>query len=245
MLVNEACDRTREDATNALCQYYAGVTEIDSSVGAVLQELRSQNLIDSTLVVYTSDHGLNCGHHGLWGKGNATYPLNMVEQSIRIPLLFFGPDHLLCKQQRTEFVDHTDVFATILELAGIPDTQKENRNSPGTSFRALLTNAYPRPQERQHQFCEYGPVRMIRTQRYKLVLFPQAEKNLLFDLDQDPLEQVNLYNHAALQLIIEEMSKAITAHFATYSVAHNDGRKATLPQYNPHVAWDYYKEYQL
>ncbi|MPM54959.1 Arylsulfatase [bioreactor metagenome] len=245
MLVNEACDHTREDAVEALCQYYAGVTEIDTSVGAILQELRNQNLDESTLVVYTSDHGLNCGQHGLWGKGNATFPLNMVEQSIRIPLIFHAPNRLLSKQQRTEFVDHTDVFATILELAGIPDTEKKNRNSPGTSFCALLNNTHPRPAGRQHQFCEYGPVRMMRTHRHKLMLFPRTEENLFFDLAQDPLEQVNLYGNAEYQLIIDEMNQAIRAHFSTFSVESNDGVKASLPQYNPHVAWDYYKEYQL
>ncbi len=245
MLVNEACDATREHAVEALCQYYAGVTEIDTSVGAVMQELKNQGLTDSTLVVYTSDHGLNCGHHGLWGKGNATYPLNMVEQSIRIPLLLHAPSRFLSKQNRTEFVDHTDTFKTLLELCGIDDSDQRERNSPGTSYGALLQNAHRRVAWRQHQFGEYGPVRMMRTRRYKLLLFVRTEENLFFDLDLDPLEQENLYNQTEYQPIIEEMSKAIKNHFATFRVAHNDGRTASLPQYNPHVAWDYYKEYQL
>lgn len=245
MLVNEARDITRENTKEALCQYYAGVTEIDTSVGAILQELRNRNLSDSTLVVYTADHGLNCGHHGLWGKGNATYPLNMVEQSIRIPLLFYAPNRLLCKQKRTEFVDHTDVFQTLLEFAGIVDSELEKRNSPGTSFLALLTNTYPQPVARTFQCCEYGPVRMACNRHYKLVLFPKDQESLFFDLRADPHEQVNHFQDSCYKPIIEQMREHIQTYFSTYSVESNDGAKASLPQYNPHVAWDYYKEYQL
>lgn len=245
MLVNEALDKTRLDPVEALCQYYAGVTEIDNSVGAVLQELKNQKLDDSTLVIYTSDHGLNCGHHGMWGKGNATYPLNLVEQSIRIPLIVYSPNHVLNKQKRSEFVDHTDLFATILDLAGIVDPEKERRNSPGKSFYALLTNAQPQSNNKTHQFCEYGPVRMMRDRRYKLILFPRDQESMFFDLEMDPHEEMNLYHDSDYRSIIEKMSSAIHDHFSTYCVAQNDGLNAALPQYNPHVAWDDYKEYQL
>ena len=48
-------------------------------------------MLDDTLVVFTSDHGFNTGHHGLWGKGNGAWPLNMVETSLKVPLIFRWP----------------------------------------------------------------------------------------------------------------------------------------------------------
>jgi choline-sulfatase len=59
--------------------YFAAVTAMDRAIGRVIAELESQRVLDSTLVVFSSDHGFNTGHHGLWGKGNGAWPLNMVE----------------------------------------------------------------------------------------------------------------------------------------------------------------------
>ena len=60
---------------------------IDEGVGRVLDELDAHGKRDETLIVYIADHGLNMGHHGLWGKGNGSEPLNMLEESIRVPLI--------------------------------------------------------------------------------------------------------------------------------------------------------------
>lgn len=40
-------------------------------------------------VVFTSDNGMNTGHHGIWGKGNGTYPQNMYDTSVKIPFILF------------------------------------------------------------------------------------------------------------------------------------------------------------
>jgi arylsulfatase A-like enzyme len=242
VLVNEAMDLTRETPVEALCQYYAGVSEIDNSVGAILSQLKELDLLDSSCLIYTSDHGLNCGQHGLWGKGNATFPLNMLEESIRVPLLFYAPNRILPKQKRMEFVDHTDLFKTILDLAYLSDHAKEERNSPGTSYLPLLTNTYPLPLKKPMQFCEYGPVRMVKTHRYKLVEFPNEAHNLFFDLHMDPQEEQNQYHESAYRTIIDHLSEKMELHFSQYSVQGKQGDHPNLPQYNPHVAWDHYKE---
>ena len=41
--------------------------------------------MENTVIVFTSDNGFNCGHHGIWGKGNGTWPLNVYESSA-VPL---------------------------------------------------------------------------------------------------------------------------------------------------------------
>lgn len=245
VLVNEATDATRENPRLARSQYYAGVTEIDTSVGAILQEAADRQLDRNTVVIYTADHGLNCGQHGLWGKGNASYPLNMVEESIRVPLIFHAPSLLLSKQKRTEMVDHTDVFRTICELFCLEDPIAERRNSPGLSFLASLTNTRSKFHPKTLQFGEYGPVRMARSEQYKLVIHPQEENNLFFDLKQDPQERTNLYHDHRHEKMITTMRCQIDAYFARFSEEKHAGTRTDLPHFNPHVAWDYDKEYSL
>ncbi|HRE27415.1 MAG TPA: sulfatase-like hydrolase/transferase, partial [Anaerolineales bacterium] len=113
-------------------------------VGRLLDELEALGLRETTLVVYLSDHGLNCGQHGIWGKGNGTLPLNMVEESIRIPLIFNQPGRLFGHQHRGEFVDHLDIFRTLAEVAGI-DLPGAAERYPGRSFLSLLDNTAPAP----------------------------------------------------------------------------------------------------
>jgi len=68
--------------------YFAAVTAMDLNVGRILATLDDLGLRESTLVVFGSDNGYSCGHHGFWGKGNATFPLNMYENSVKVPMIF-------------------------------------------------------------------------------------------------------------------------------------------------------------
>ncbi|MCY3944843.1 MAG: sulfatase-like hydrolase/transferase [Anaerolineaceae bacterium] len=154
------------DREEALAQYYAAVSHIDEGVGRLLDELEAQGLREDTLVLYTSDHGLNCSHHGLWGKGNATRPPNMLEESIRVPLLFNWPGRVTPGRAAAHFVDHCDVHATLLDLAGL---DADSSGGPGRSLAPLFGDAAALPDWRRFQAGEYGPTRMWRTSRYKLV----------------------------------------------------------------------------
>ena len=110
---------TRLQPQEAQAQYYAAASQIDEATGRVMDELEANGLRESTLLIFTSDHGLNCGQHGMWGKGNATFPYNMVDESIRIPLIFNQPGYLYQGQRRNEYVDHCDVFQTLVDYAGL------------------------------------------------------------------------------------------------------------------------------
>ena len=145
---------TRLDPREALAQYFAAVAHIDEAMGRLLDELEALELREQTLVVFTSDHGLCCGHHGLWGKGNATLPLNMLEESIRVPLIFNQPRDLFAGQKRAEFVDHLDLFQTIVDYAGLADLLDADRNYPGRSVLPLLDNSAASPDWRDIQFGE-------------------------------------------------------------------------------------------
>ncbi len=230
----------RYDQQEARAQYFAAVTQIDEGIGRILDALDSLGLLEDTLIIYTSDHGLNCGHHGIWGKGNGTLPLNLVEESIRIPMILHHPGKLLGQQRRLEFVDHTDLFQTILDLAKIELTQEEktNRNYPGRSFAPLLTQERPLMLWRTYQICEYGLVRMIRNQRYKLIRRYPDGPHLFFDLHKDPREEQNLFGFAKHRQRIEDMTQSLEEFFLTFADERNNGLNVRqLPVHNASEAW--------
>ncbi len=230
----------RYDQHEARAQYYAAVTQIDEGVGMVLDELEAQGLLENTLVIYTSDHGLNCGHHGIWGKGNGTLPLNLVEESIRVPMILNHPGVLFAQQRLGQFVDHPDLFQTILDLAGVTLTaaQKEKGNYPGRSFAGMLTQQKPLASWRQWQICEYGDVRMIRDQRYKLVRRYPDGPNEFFDLRHDPRETDNLFNEGKHQNRVKNMTAKLDAYFKTYADPIKNGLNVkNLPIHNGSESW--------
>jgi len=230
---------TRLNPREALAQYFAAVAHIDEAVGRLLDELEAQQLRDSTLIVFTSDHGLCCGHHGLWGKGNATLPLNMLEESIRVPLIFNHPRRLFARQRRAEFVDHLDLFQTIADYAGISDSLAAERKYPGRSFLPLLDNSAALPDWRQIQFGEYGDLRMARTRQVKLVRrYADAAPCELFDLSRDPCETHNCYGDADYAPVVERLTGEIERYFRRYQNADKSGLRAPeLPRHNLSEAW--------
>jgi arylsulfatase A-like enzyme len=230
---------TRLNPREALAQYYAAVSHIDEAIGRLMDQLEALHLRDNTLFVFTSDHGLCCGHHGLWGKGNATLPLNMLEESIRIPMIFNQPNHLFGHQHRSEFVDHLDLFQTIVDYAGISDTLSEDRHYPGRSFLPLLDNSTWVPNWRRVQYGEYGHLRMIRTEHHKLIRrYYEAGPCELFDLESDPNEMYNQFSTPEYQPLVNQLTVKMESYFERFQDQDKSGLNVSqLPQHNLSEAW--------
>ncbi len=234
----ESTNATRDNPREALAQYYAAVSEMDEGVGRLLDELEAQGLRGSTLVVYLSDHGLNCGQHGIWGKGNGTLPLNMVDESIRVPLIFNQPGRIFGRQRRGEFVDHLDVFRTLAEATGLTLPHATAAALPGRSFLPAIENTRPLPGWRDVQFGEYGDVRMIRTPRHKLILRHPHGPHELYDLVQDPRETVNVVADPAHAALVADLTVRIAEYFARYEDPAKSGlRVVERPRHNTTEAW--------
>jgi choline-sulfatase len=228
----------RDAQTEALAQYYAAVTHLDEGVGEILDALEGQGLLEDTLIVYTSDHGLNCGHHGIWGKGNGTFPLNMVDESIRVPLLYNFPGILPGGQKRDEFVDHLDLFQTLLDFANVSPPTSTPQPYAGRSIWSSLVEEAPNTNWRDVQFCEYGDVRMVRTSRYKLVLRTNIDVCDLFDLQADPRENINLADNPEHSDLIANLRLQIDTYFQTYEDPIKSGKRVKeLPRHNDTEAW--------
>ena len=199
--------------------------------------LEAQGARAETLVVYTSDHGLNLGHHGIWGKGNGSEPLNMLEESIRVPLILNQPGLIAGGQRRNEFVSHCDLHLTLLDFAGAaPRAEAEHPPLPGRSFKPMLLGESG-ADWRNVYIGEYGPTRAIRDRRYKLV-HRAEEGDLLHDLIADPRETVNLIDDEACRSVVERLRNQLEAFFARYEIpAHSGKRGSDLPIHNCREAW--------
>ena len=214
--------------------YYAAVTEIDNNIGRILDKLEALGQLNNTIIVYTSDHGCAQGHHGFWGKGNSTRPLNMYEISLSIPLIWRGPG-VAAGQVIEQAVDHYDGFPTILDFAGIaPD---EERSYPGRSYRAMLQGK--RPEWDETIYGEYGDLRMIRTPQWKLVLrYPDGPHDL-FGLVDDPGEVRNQIDDPDMKPVIAELTIRLDAFYAQHEVPEKSGlRVKEQHRHNAgHEAW--------
>jgi len=210
-------------------EYYGAVSSVDREVGKVLAALEATGQMENTLIVYTGDHGLNTGHHGLWEKGNITVPQNFLEESIRIACTLSWPAGGV-RQNATcdDLVSHPDLWATLLEIAGAAPAAATAAkiNSPGVSYLRQL-RGQAAPAWRQTIVSEYGNARMARTEQYKLIRrYPYAGVSFpdeLYDLQADPRETKNRHDDPSLQEIIKQLSTELEEFFAKYTVAGHSG----------------------
>ncbi len=172
--------RTPEAIRKNLAVYYAVISHLDEQVGRIVQALGQTGQDENTLIIFTSDHGLAGGSHGLMGKQN------MYAHTVIVPLIFAGPG-IPEGQQREALVYLRDLYPTICESAGakIPSSVE------GKSLLPVLQGKAEKVYDRL--FCYFSDSqRMIRDREWKLIHYPKIDRYQLFHLSQDPHEMTNL-----------------------------------------------------
>jgi len=177
-------------------EYYASISHMDAQIGAILQALEESGQTDNTYIIYTADHGLAVGEHGLFGKQN------MYDHSLRPPFIFAGPGLEKGKTVAAE-IYLQDAMATALDLA-------KSEALDSVFFKSFLPQALNETTISNYNGI-YGAYlnlqRMIRKEGYKLILYPDIAKVKLFDLAADPHEIKNLANDASQKDRIKELFK--------------------------------------
>ena len=201
--------------------YFAAVTAMDLDVGRILDKLEERGLRDHTLVVFVSDNGFSCGHHGFWGKGNGTSPRNMYENSVKVPAVFSHPGRVPEGRTEDAMVAAYDFMPTLLEYLDLP--VPEDRNLPGRSFLPLLLGEEMEERECVVIYDEYGPVRMVRTKEWKYVYRHGHGPHELYDLVNDPDERANLAGDPAQSERIKELKGMMDEWFEQYVDPRRDG----------------------
>jgi len=201
--------------------YYAAITAMDEGVGRILEKLDALNLTDNTVVIFTADNGMSMGHHGIWGKGNGTFPMNMYDTAVKVPFIIRWPGHTPEGYVTDAMVSAYDIFPTLSEIIG--SKSKAHMNLPGKSFLKTLLGEEDAQDGEVVVFDEYGPVRMIRTKKLKYVHRYPYGPNELFDLENDPGEEINLIDREDMQETIIEMRARLQKWFVAYADPMKDG----------------------
>ena len=181
-----------------LRNYYGLCSFLDDNVGQVLNALEQCGESDNTQIIYTSDHGDMIGNHGIWCKSY------MYEDSVGIPMTLTGPG--IRSGSNETPVSLTDMAATIESLAG---AEKRTAEHPWQS--SPIQNFIDHPEPERPVLSEYhdggSPTGffMLRRGAWKLVYFAEQNPALLFDMQKDPLEMVNLANEPGYKSIREDL----------------------------------------
>jgi arylsulfatase A-like enzyme len=191
--------RTKRDIREELAAYYAVISHLDQAIGRILNTLKETGQADNTIVIFSSDHGLAIGSHGLRGKQN------MYEHTIGVPLILRGPG-IPRNARRDAQVYLRDLFPTVCELAHLEIPSSVQGKSLAGVIAGKEKQVYP------HIFGYFKDVqRMIRTERWKLIYYPKINRYQLFDLSNDPHELKDLAQEAKYARVRAELKEKLEA----------------------------------
>jgi arylsulfatase A-like enzyme len=190
--------RTPEAVRTHRAEYFAIITHLDAQIGRVLDALEASGHGDNTYIIFTSDHGLAVGSHGLMGKQNP------YDHSIGMPFVMVGPD-IPADRRVDDLIYMPSVYPTTCELAGIEIPATVEFESikdlamarPGASGEAMIFGTYLTSQ------------RLIRTETHKLVLYPELGREQLFDLVRDPFEINDIIDDPGYAAVRQTLREAL------------------------------------
>ncbi|BDS05869.1 choline-sulfatase [Oceaniferula spumae] len=177
-------------------EYYAIITHMDAQIGRILDALEASGKADNTWIIFTSDHGLSVGHHGLVGKQN------MYEDGLCAPFIVVGPG-VKAGQKLDTPIYIQDAMATTLDIAGdVPKSIEYKSVLPllnGTAKKSYdsIYGAY------------MGTQRMILKDDWKIIAYPQLKKVKLFNIAKDPHEMTDLSNNPEYAAKLQELTQAL------------------------------------
>ncbi|CAA6677997.1 MULTISPECIES: sulfatase-like hydrolase/transferase [unclassified Lentimonas] len=176
-------------------EYFALITHMDDQIGRILAAIEASGKADNTYIVFTADHGLAVGHHGLTGKQN------MYDHSVRVPFLVVGPG-VSPSSQVDAPIYLQDVMATSLDLAGA--------STDGVDFKSLVPLL--KGESAEHYDAIYGAYmnkqRMITQGDWKYISYPTAKVERLFNLKKDANEMHDLSGNPEYASQLQTMREA-------------------------------------
>ena len=211
-----------------------------SAIGRITQSLTKSGLLDNTIVIFTTDHGI-------------PFPrakCSLYDAGMETALLMRWPERLAQNRVVSELLSNVDFMPTLLDLCGLPHPD----GMQGRSFAGLLTGGVYQPRSeifgQMTWHVTYNPMRCIRTDRYKLIRYfdpqpwtemPQDYWNMcssapslraqfahrppeyeMFDLACDPYEQFNLVTAKGGLQGLEDIRTQLQNRLETWMRETND-----------------------
>jgi arylsulfatase A-like enzyme len=217
-LLNDT-DPTEDEVRRTRALYYGYVTFVDKWTGVLLDRLRQMHLMDRTAVIFTSDHGTELWDRDRFGKGGD----RLVAYNTRVPLIVRLPGGRDGDTERTDFVQHQDLFPTICRLMDI-----EPEHGLGLHGSDLLDPAYRAPAK---VITAWDRNVSVRDAEWNMVVDFTAEEGRreLYDLSADLGEQANVYDrHPA---VVEQLTDYLESTLGSlpYEVRHTGDRRQVPP----------------
>lgn len=230
-------------------EYLASISGVDRNLGRMLQLLDELKLTQNTIVIFTSDHGFNMGHNGIYHKGNgfwitkpypqgtvnvpARYRPNMYDNSLKVPAIVKWPNVIKPGTVITDISTSLDWYPTLVDMAGAK-LPKEHLVR-GRSILPLLKDETPSDWN-QDYYGEYSMInyaqaymRCYRTPKWKLVRdFLNPERDEFYDLTNDPEESHNLIHSKSQQLL--RLIKKFDVRIRSHIEQNGDQVLTTIPQ---------------
>ena len=176
--------RDERTIRNELGREFACSENIDIQIGRVLTKLQQMGELENTYIIYTADHGMAIGRHGLQGKQN------LYQHTWRVPLIVKGP-HIQGGTRATGNVYLLDMLATLCDLAGI----KTPETNEGLSLRPVLEGEKDALREVLYGAYSGGTkpgMRCVKKGDWKLIKYDvldgKVRKTQLFNLKENPHE---------------------------------------------------------
>jgi choline-sulfatase len=191
--------KRRDERTirNEIGREFACSENIDIQIGRVLEKLGKMGELDNTYIIYTADHGMAIGRHGLQGKQN------LYEHTWRIPFIVKGPG-IKAGSRAQGNIYLLDVLSTVSDLAGI----KAPVTTEGISFRPVLEGRKQSIREVMHGvYCGGGRPgsRCVRKGDWKLTQYEVAKTGVqhtqLFNLKENPHEFMKEHHAPAVKAL--------------------------------------------
>jgi arylsulfatase A-like enzyme len=219
--------RNPNEVKGEIAAYYAVISHLDEQVGRVMAALHATAQDENTIIIYTSDHGLAIGSHGLLGKQN------MYEHTIGVPLIIAGPG--IPRNRRLGAQTYLrDLYPTICDLLGAPIPASVEGRSLLPVLKGQSQEIHPEvyaywhiSSSRAAKMAASGvtaelPIeRMVRTDRWKLIYYSHLQRYQLFDLVSDPYELNDLSSRPEHERMKSELQGKLRDWFAPRVAPYN------------------------
>ena len=185
----------------ARAHYYGQITFQDEQIGRVLERLETQGQLDNTVVVYTADHGDLLGDFGFFAK------CCFYNGSAKIPFLIRWPRALRQGVVTDQLVGLQDLLPTLAALAGIALDQAVD----GMDLAPLLRGESAPERDWIVSYClgKGQQLYMVADKRWKYCYSEIGGSEELYDLLDDPNEEWNLADQAAMVPVLETMRQRL------------------------------------
>ncbi len=213
------------DVRHDVAELNEAVRRVDESVGQIVEALKKHRLWGNTLLIFTTDHGI------AFPGAKAT----LFDPGIEIALIMHGPDEFSGGKVIDAMVSNADLMPTLCEVAGVEPPTDIDGKSLIPLVRGEVAKLHERIFVELTYHAAYDPMRGVRTERFKYIrnfadrpfwLPPNVDngltkdwykrnrpevfktprpKEMLFDLQSDPLERNNLVGKPEFEPVLNEL----------------------------------------